>query len=79
MEKGATGSNYNIAGSGYVEHGVKPGKKRRPTTFATEQVEDKRLNTVCKADLISVSNREEARKAVILIDRLLLPCRFAGV
>lgn len=79
MKKGATGSNYIIAGSGCVEHGMKPGKKRLPNAFATEQVKDKSLNTVCKADLISVSNREEARKAVVLIDRLLLPYRFAGV
>ncbi len=34
---------------------------------------------VCKADLISLANKEEIRKSVALIDRLLSPYRFAKV
>ena len=33
----------------------------------------------CKADLISLANKEEIRKSVTLIDRLLSPYRFANV
>ena len=46
---------------------------------ASAKAQNTYCGPVCKADLISLANKEEIRKSVALIDRLLSPYRFANV
>ena len=46
---------------------------------ASAKAQHTHCNPVCKADLISLANKEEIRTSVALIDRLLSPYRFANV
>ena len=49
-----------------------------PIEFAKGKVRDCKLSIVCKADLISLANKEEVRKSEVLIDRFLKGKSTAG-
>ncbi|HWR07868.1 hypothetical protein [Sporomusa sp.] len=70
-EASQAGSKYVTDGSGLVEQGLITARILLSDALAKEKAKDNRVNIVCKADLISLSHREETRKSVALIDRLL--------
>lgn len=48
-------------------------------THAKDKARDNQGELACKAELISLADREEIKKAVASIDRLLSPCLFVKV
>lgn len=73
METGAlkTDSKTIIGSNGYANPGISADQIMLLAELSKRKVKDYKFSTVCKADLISLVNKEEIRKSEALIDSFL--------